>query len=144
MPNKTARKELSSELIAVILALHKLSYSASRIKKEKGLTKGIPKLIIIFQIRRAKKHQNDPFIKAIRTGRPLKLDTHAERRLVRFIDRNPFETLTYLFTPRKSDYRIYILILLVSTPLKTNTTPFCLRRKLYLIKAYKKKRLRWA
>jgi hypothetical protein len=29
MPNKTGRKELSSETIAVILNLHKLGYTAS-------------------------------------------------------------------------------------------------------------------
>jgi len=44
MPNKTGRKELSSESIAVILALHKLGYSASRIRE--GLTKDIPKSTI--------------------------------------------------------------------------------------------------
>jgi hypothetical protein len=56
MPNKTARKELSSETIAVILALHKLGYSASRIREEEGLINDIPKSTITFQIRRAKKH----------------------------------------------------------------------------------------
>jgi hypothetical protein len=40
--NKTARKKLFSEIITIILALHKLGYSASRIKEE-GLTKDIPK-----------------------------------------------------------------------------------------------------
>src|SRR5271154_1063666 len=94
MPNKTARKELSSETIAVILTLHKLGYSASRIRDEEGLTKNVPKSTITFQIRRAKKHQNDPFVKAIRTGRPPKLDARAERRLVRYVARNPFETIT--------------------------------------------------
>jgi hypothetical protein len=48
MPNKTARKELSSESIVVILALYKLSYSASRIREEEGLIKGIPKSTITF------------------------------------------------------------------------------------------------
>jgi hypothetical protein len=78
MPNKTARKELSSESITVILALHKLGYSGSRISREASLTKDIPKSTITFQIRRAKKHQNNPFVKTIRTRRPLKLDTRAE------------------------------------------------------------------
>jgi len=44
MPNKTGRKELSSESIAVILALHKLGYSASRIREEEGLTKRYSKV----------------------------------------------------------------------------------------------------
>jgi hypothetical protein len=48
MPNKTGRKELSLESIAVTLTLHKLSYSASRIRDEEGLTKGILKSTITF------------------------------------------------------------------------------------------------
>jgi hypothetical protein len=48
MPNKTGRKELSSETIAIILTLHKLSYTASQISKEEGLTKDVPKLTITF------------------------------------------------------------------------------------------------
>lgn len=39
MPNKTGRKELSSEKIAVILTLHKLGYTASQISREEGLAK---------------------------------------------------------------------------------------------------------
>jgi len=39
MPNKTGRKELSSDKIAVILTLHKLGYTASQIGREEGLTK---------------------------------------------------------------------------------------------------------
>src|SRR5438270_11923575 len=73
MPNKTARKELSSETIAVNLTLHKLGYTASQVSKEESLSKDVPKSTITFQIRRAKKHQNDTFVKAIRTGRPPKL-----------------------------------------------------------------------
>jgi hypothetical protein len=44
MSNKTCRKELSSEIIAVILALHKITYTVSQIGKEEGLTKDIPQL----------------------------------------------------------------------------------------------------
>jgi hypothetical protein len=143
MPNKTARKELSSETIAVILALHKLGYSASRIQKEEGLTKDIPKSTITFQIRRAKKHQNDPFVKAIRTGRPLKLDARAERRLVRFMDRNPFETLTCLSTPGKSGCRMCVNTTRKYLD-KNEYYAFRPRRKPYLTEAHKKERLRWA
>jgi hypothetical protein len=100
MPNKTDRREHSSEIIAVILGLHKLGYSASQIQKEEALTKDIPKSTITFQIRRAKKHQNDPFVKPIRTGRPPKLDARAERRLLRFMALNPFETMTCIWKIR--------------------------------------------
>jgi predicted transcriptional regulator len=44
MPNKTARKELSLETIAVILALHKLGYTALQISREEGLTKDVFKI----------------------------------------------------------------------------------------------------
>jgi hypothetical protein len=138
MPNKTGRKELSSETIAIILTLHKLGYTALQISREEGLTKDIPKSTITFQIRRAKKHQNNPFIKAIRTGRSPKLDTRAERRLVRFMIRNPFETLTCLSTPGKSGYRIHI-----NTTRKYLTKneyyAFRPRRKPYLTEIYKKR-----
>jgi hypothetical protein len=130
MPNKTA----------VILALHKLGYSALRIREE-GLTKGIPKSTITFQIRCAKKHQNDLFVKATRTGRPLKLDTRAERRLVRFIDRNPFEKLTCLSMSGKSRYRMHVNTTRKYLA-KNEYYAFRPRRKSYLIKAYKKERLR--
>jgi hypothetical protein len=89
MPNKTARKELSLKTIAVILTLHKIGYTASQINREEGLTKDVPKSTITFQIRRAKKHQNDLFVKAIRTERPSKLDIRAERRLARYMALNP-------------------------------------------------------
>ena len=143
MPNKTGRKELSSESIAVILTLHKLGYSASRIREEEGLTKGIPKSTITFQIRRAKKHQNDPFVKAIRTGRPPKLDVRAERRLVRFMARNPFETLACLSTPGKSGYRIHINTTRKYLA-KNEYYAFRPRRKPYLTENHKKERVRWA
>jgi Transposase len=143
MPNKTGRKELSSETIAVILCLHKLGYSASQISREKGLTKGIPKSTITFQIRRAKKHQNDPFFKAIRTGRPPKLDLRAERRLVRFMARNPFKTLTYLSTPGKSGYQMYINTTRKYLA-KNEYYAFRPRRMPYLTAAHKKERVRWA
>jgi hypothetical protein len=39
MPNKTGRKEFSSEKITVILTLHKLGYTVSQISREEGLTK---------------------------------------------------------------------------------------------------------
>jgi hypothetical protein len=141
MPNKTARKELSLETIAVILALHKLGYTASQISREEGLTKDVSKSTITFQIRRAKKHQNDPFVKAIRTGRPPKLDIRAERRLVRYIALNPFETLTCLSTPGKSGCSMHVNTTRKYLA-KNEYYAFRLRRKPYLIETYKKERLR--
>jgi hypothetical protein len=142
MPNKTSRKEHSSETIAVILALHNLGYTASQIQKE-GLTKDIPKSTIIFQIRRAKKHQNDPFVKAVRTGRPPKLDARAERRLVRFMALNSFEIITYLSTPGKSGCRMHVNTTRKYLA-KNEYYAFRPRRKPYLTKAYKKELVRWA
>jgi transposase len=143
MPNKTFRKELSSEARAVILTLHKLGYSASQISNVDGLTKGIGKSTITFTIRRAKKHPDNPYGKPKRTGRPPKLNDRAERRLVRYMARNPFETLACMSTPSKSGQRLH-----------PNTTrkylaknefyAFRPRRKPYLTAAHKQERLRWA
>jgi hypothetical protein len=78
MPNKAGRKELFSDKIAVILTLHKLGYAASQIGREEGLTETDNYLPDPTR----SKHQNDPFIKAIQTGKPPRLGTHAEQRLV--------------------------------------------------------------
>jgi Transposase len=59
------------------------------------------------------------------------------------MDRNPFETLTYLFTPGKSGCRMHINTTRKYLA-KNEYYAFRSRRKLYLIETYKKERLRWA
>ena len=81
-----------------------MGYSASKIRLENGL----PKSTITSIIRRVRKHPSDPFRKAVRIGRPLKLNARAKRRLVRFMANYPFETITSMLTSSKSGYRMYI------------------------------------
>ena len=135
----TSRREHSSETIAVIWALHCIGYSASKIQLENGL----PKSTITWILRRLRKSPGNEWKKAVRTGRPPKLDLRAERRLVRYIATNPFSTLACLGTPSKTGMR-----------LSDNTTrrylakneyyAFRPRRKPYLTKAHKLARLRFA
>jgi len=101
---KTNRQEHPPEVISVIWALYYMGYSALKIQLENGL----PKLTIISIIRRVRKHPSNPFCKALRTGRPPKLNARAKRRLVRFIANNPFKIITSLLSPLKSGYRMHI------------------------------------
>jgi len=101
---KTDRREHSSETIAVIWALHTIGYSTSKISRENGL----PKSSITAIIQRARKNPDEPWRRAIQTGRPPKLSERAERRLVRYIAIYPFATLTCLSTPSKSGYQMSV------------------------------------
>jgi Transposase len=59
------------------------------------------------------------------------------------MDRNPFETLTCLFTPGKSGCRMCVNTTRKYLD-KNEYYAFRPRRKPYLTEAYKKERLRWA
>jgi hypothetical protein len=89
------------------------------------------------------KHQNDPFVKAIRTGRSPKLYARAGRRLVGLVARNPFETLTCLSIPGKSGCRMHVNTTRKYLA-KNEYYAFRPRRKPYLTAAHKKERLRCA
>src|SRR5438270_13597630 len=107
MPSKlkTSRREHSSETIAVVLKLHSLGYSATQISALSDVP--IAKSTVTSIIRRARLNPDQPYRKARRTGRPPKLDARAVRRLIRFVDQNPFEMLDSLSTPSKSGYRLH-------------------------------------
>jgi transposase len=141
MPSKpkTARREHSSETIAVILALDSLGYSIRDIRKENGL----PKSTIHGIIRRAIRNAESPHRKARRTGRPPKLDVRAERRLIRFVGLNPFETIACYSTPSKTGYRIHLNTTRRYLQ-KNEIYAFRPRKKPYLSKAHKRFRLKWA
>lgn len=136
---KTCRREHSSETVSVIWALHCIGYSASKIQAENGL----PKSTITSILRRLRKTPGNVWRKAVRTGRPPKLDPRAERRLVRYMANHPFSTLACLGTPSKSGYR-----------LSRNTTrqylakneyyAFRPRRKPYLTEDHKRQRCEFA
>jgi len=136
---KTDRREHPPEVISVIWALHYIGYSTSKIRLENGL----PKSMIISIIRRVQKHPNNPYCQVIRTGRPLKLNPQAKRRLVRFTANHPFKTITSLSMLSKSGYRMHV-----------NTTrrylakncyyAFRPQKKPYLRSYHKTQRYRWA
>lgn len=141
MPSKpnTSRHEHSERTIAVILALHAKGYSAREISVEND----VPKSTINAIIRRATTSLDGWYHRKIRSGRPPKLDERARRRLIRFVDRYPKETLASLSTPSKS-----------GTLLSTTTTrkylkkgeryAFRPRKKPHLKPEHKKERHRWA
>src|SRR4051794_17115334 len=137
---KTSRREHSSETIAVILKLHSLGYTAPKISTE---CDGVPKSTVTSIIRRANLNPNQPYQKAHRAGRPPKLSARAERRLVRFLDQNPFETLASLSTPSKSGHQLHHNT--TRKYLKKNERyAFRPRHKPFLTKKHKACRLKFA
>lgn len=85
----------------------------------------------------------DPFAVTKRTGRPLKLDERAERRLVRHMASNPFDSLTCLSTPGKTGCRIHF-----NTTRKyaqdAGLNAYKARKKPFINKKQAQKRLRFA
>ena len=136
---KTNRQEHPPEVISVIWALHCIRYSALKIR----LKNGLPKSTIISIIRRVRNHPSDPFRKAIRTGRPPKLDARAKRRLVWFMANHPFEIIISLSTPSKLGYRMHINTTRRYLT-KNHYYAFRPRKKPYLRPHHKTVRLRWA
>jgi hypothetical protein len=121
----------------VILVLNLIKYSIRQIRKENSLTK----LIIYSIIRRVVRNLNIFYRKVRCTGRPLKLNERVKRRLIRFIGLNFFETIASYFIPLKSGYLIYLNI--TRRYLKKNEIyVFRPRKKPYLLKAYKRFRLK--
>jgi transposase len=96
--NKTSRREHSEREIGAILALHAKGYSVQEIDDETD----VPKLTITKIIRRAIKSLDGWYHYKKRPGRPPAFNTRAYRRLIRYVDQNPKETLFTLCTPLKS------------------------------------------
>jgi transposase len=96
--NKTSRRERSKREIAAVLALHAKGYSAQEIDDETD----VPKSTVTRIIRRATKSSDGWYHHKKRPGRPPALDARAHRRLIRYVDQNPKETLLALCTPSKS------------------------------------------
>jgi transposase len=141
MPSKakTTRREHSAEKVAIILNMHSLGYSASKISVETD----IPKSTVTRITRRANLHPDKSFEPTKRSGRPSKLTKRAERALLRHVAKYPSDTITALSTPSKSGYRLH-----------PNTTrrylqkneiyAFRPRRKPFLTNKHKRARLKWA
>jgi transposase len=98
--SKTSRRQHSKESIAVILNLHSLGYSFSKISVETDVSKSTVTRII----RQADLHSNISVQSAKRPGRLSKLNRRAERALLRYVAKYPKETLVLLSTSTKSGH----------------------------------------
>jgi transposase len=137
--NKSSRKELSESTVNTIWQFHLYGVSGAAI----GRHLSVPKSTVHYNIRRLRKQPQHVYTKALRTGRPPKLDERAKRHLVRWAALNPFATLETIATPSKTHCRIH-----TSTARrylqKNEYYAFRPRRKPYLSKIHKEKRLRFA
>jgi transposase len=106
MPSKpkTERREHPPETLHGIWALSCIGYGPSKIQKTFPLL--IPTIKLI--LKRLRKNKDDPWQKALRTGRPLKLNKRSEQRLVRHLKRYPFKTYKVLATLGKTTTLISI------------------------------------
>jgi transposase len=95
---KTSRRERSEREIAAVLVLHVKGYSAQEIDDEINVSK----LTVTRIIRRAINSLNKWYHHKKRSGRPPAFNARAYRRLIRYVDQNPKETLVALCTPSKS------------------------------------------
>ena len=95
--SKTARREYSSETMAVIIALHRANKSHGQIAKELNVPKSVTTII-----HRETRNSHHPLRSTKRAGRPLKLNIRARRALIRHIELYPHDSLAALATPFKS------------------------------------------
>ena len=104
MPSKpkTARRELSSEVCASILALREKDQSYSEIAGQMKLARSTVTTII----HRANRQQNASSARSKRTSRPPKLSDREKRTFIRHIDNNSHDNLTALATSSKSDHQL--------------------------------------
>lgn len=140
MPSKpkTARRELSSEIVGGIIALQEGGQSYSEIAHQMKLARSTVTTII----HRVGRQRNASSPSKKRTGRPPKLNDREKRAFVRHIDRNPHDNLAALATPSKSGHQLSR-----NTVRKYMRTAgflrFKARRKTYLTVVHKAVRLVW-
>jgi IS30 family transposase len=77
--NKSSRKGLSESTVDTIWQFHLYGVSGAAIVRHLG----VPKSTAHYNIRRLCKQPQHVYNKALRTGRPLKLNKRAKRHLVR-------------------------------------------------------------
>src|SRR5215469_12156599 len=100
---KTSRREHSSEKIAVIIKLHELGYSGSKIETETD----VPKSTVNRIIKKHASQPDQPLSQPKRTGRPPKLSRRAKHALLCHVAKNPFDTLKALSSPSKSGQQLH-------------------------------------
>jgi hypothetical protein len=136
---KTERREHDEPTLKVIWTLHCMGYSSYKIYLETE----VPKSTVTAIIKRLRKCKEEPWKRALRKGGIPKLDERAERRLVRFMANNPFETISSAATPSKSGYQMHVNTVRKYLA-KHEVYAFKPRVKPYLKESHKKARLLWA
>lgn len=140
MPSKptTARRRLTSEKHAAILALRKGGKSFDEIARQMKLVWSTITTIV----HRAIKQQNASPASKKPMGRPLKLNARDKRALIRYVEKNPHDNLTALASPSKSGQQLSRST--VRRYLKgCGFLRFKARRKPYLTIRHKAARLVW-
>jgi hypothetical protein len=137
--SKTARREHSSEIIAIILTLHSLNKSYAEIVCHLKLSRSSVFIII----HRNRRQQNNTFRLTKRADRSLKLNARARRRLIRHVKANPRNNFAALVISFKTGTIIHRVTtrryLRVYDYLRYKT-----RSKLFLSSKHKRIRLKWA
>ena len=97
MPSKpkTAKREYSSETIAIVVSLHEVHLSYAEIARQVRLARST----VVTIVHRAKRQADASSVPKKRTGRPTKLNVRARRALIRHVEKNPHDNLLALTTP---------------------------------------------
>ena len=140
MPSKpkTARREHSSETIAIVVALHEVHLSYAEIARQVRLARST----VVTIVHRAKRQADASSVPKKRTGRPTKLNVRARRALIRHVEKNPHDNLLALTTPSKSGQKLSRVT--VRKYLKLGGYfRFRARKKPFLSARHKAIRLKW-
>jgi hypothetical protein len=137
--SKTAKREHSSEIIAIILTLHSLSKSYAEIVCHLKLFRSSVFIII----HRNRKQQNNSLRFTKRADRSLKLNARVRRRLIRHVKTNFRNNFAVLVTFSKTSTIIHRVTtrryLRIYDYLRYKT-----RSKFFLSSKHKRVRLKWA
>ena len=135
---KTARRELSSEICASILALREGGKSYGEIAGQMKFVRSI----VITVVHRAIRQRNAFSARQKRVGRFFKLSDRERRAFIRHIDKNPHDNLAALTTSSKSGHQLSRCTVRKYMRF-ADFLRFKARRKSYLIVRHKIARLVW-
>src|SRR4051812_28830112 len=93
----SARKKLSESTINTIWQFHLYGVRGAQTARHLGLAKST----VNYNIRKLRRHPQYIYVKALRIGRPLKLDERAERYLICWVAMHPFATIEIIAIPLK-------------------------------------------
>ena len=136
---KTSRKEHSNETRAIVIAFHKYGISAGKIHQELSL----PKSTVISIICQWRKRPDASTNRIKRLGPAPKLNERAERHLIRYVARNPFNNIKVFATPGKIGCKMHYNTVRKYLA-KNYVYAFRPHRKPFLKPEHKKQRFAWA